>query len=87
MIFYYSNKFCNILLDKNNNIDYKINTIIANFISIDKTWKIIKKLVNENDIFQGMKLSKNKGHQNVLLTGLLENKDSADIIISIDVDL
>lgn len=34
-----------------------------------------------------MKLSKNKGHQNVLLTGLLENKDSADIIISIDVDL
>ena len=35
--------------------------------SKDKTWSIIKELHNENPVFQGIKLSRNRGHQNALL--------------------
>lgn len=55
--------------------------------SKDKTWSIIEKLHNENSIFQGIKLSRNRGHQNALLCGLMTLKDKADAVISIDADL
>lgn len=55
--------------------------------SKDKTWSIIKELHNENQIFQGIKLSRNRGHQNALLCGLMTLKDKADAVISIDADL
>ncbi len=54
--------------------------------SKDKTWEIIKDLSNKNDCFEGLKLSRNRGHQNALLAGLMEAKDSCDITISIDCD-
>ncbi len=55
--------------------------------SEDKTWDIIKRLCNKNQLFCGIKLSKNKGHQNALLSGLMTLKDYADAVISIDADL
>ena len=55
--------------------------------SKDKTWSIIEELHNENKVFQGIKLSRNRGHQNALLCGLITLKDKADAVISIDADL
>ena len=55
--------------------------------SKDKTWSIIEELHNENKVFQGIKLSRNRGHQNALLCGLITLKDKADDVISIDADL
>ena len=55
--------------------------------SKDKTWEIIKSLHEENCIFQGIKLSRNRGHQNALLCGLMTLKDKCDAVISIDADL
>lgn len=55
--------------------------------SKDKTWEIILKLHELNPVFTGLKLSRNKGHQNALLAGLLTAKEYADIIVSMDADL
>ncbi len=55
--------------------------------SKDKTWSIIQELHKENPVFQGIKLSRNRGHQNALLGGLMTLKDKADAVISIDADL
>lgn len=55
--------------------------------SRDKTWSIIQALHDENPVFQGIKLSRNRGHQNALLCGLMTLKDKADAVISIDADL
>lgn len=55
--------------------------------SRDKTWEIIENLHHGNKIFQGIKLSCNRGHQNALLCGLLTLKNEADAVISIDADL
>lgn len=55
--------------------------------SKDRTWEIITQLHAENPIFQGIKLSRNRGHQNALLCGLMTLKSKADAVISIDADL
>ena len=55
--------------------------------SRDRTWKIIKKLHEHDNVFSGIKLSCNRGHQNALLCGLITLKDYADAVISIDADL
>lgn len=55
--------------------------------SKDKTWEIISNLHSENEMFQGIKLSRNRGHQNALLCGLMTLKDRCDAVISIDADL
>jgi glycosyltransferase involved in cell wall biosynthesis len=55
--------------------------------SKDNTWKIIEDTSKNNNLVKGIKLAKNKGHQNALLAGLLSNKNKADIYISIDCDL
>jgi glycosyltransferase involved in cell wall biosynthesis len=55
--------------------------------STDKSWEIIKKLSKENECFEGLKLSCNKGHQNAILAGLMSCKDLADAVISLDIDL
>ena len=54
--------------------------------SKDKTWEIIKSLSKEDKHFSGISLSKNMGHQNALLGGLLEAKELCDVTISIDCD-
>lgn len=55
--------------------------------SSDTTWDIITKLHKSNDFFSGLRLSRNKGHQNALLAGLMTAKDKCDATISIDADL
>ena len=55
--------------------------------SKDKTWEIIEQLHASNPIYSGVKLSRNKGHQNALLAGLMTAKEKADMTISLDADL
>lgn len=55
--------------------------------SKDKTWEIITNLHENNSIFRGIRLSRNKGHQNALLAGLMTVKDECDAVISLDADL
>ena len=55
--------------------------------SKDKTWEIITKLYGAIPYFTGVKLSRNKGHQNALLAGMNTAVKYADIIISMDADL
>lgn len=55
--------------------------------SKDKTWEIIEKLSNAAPAFVGIKLSRNRGHQNALLAGLMTAKDRCDITVSMDADL
>ncbi|MDQ0228730.1 glycosyltransferase family 2 protein [Metabacillus niabensis] len=55
--------------------------------SKDKTWSLIYKESLENRAVHGLKLSRNVGHQNALLAGLLTAKKSSDCVISIDADL
>ena len=56
--------------------------------SSDNTWNLIEKYHEENPMmFNGIKLSGNKGHQNALLCGLVTVKDQFDAVISIDADL
>ena len=55
--------------------------------SKDKTWKVIGELHSTNRYFSGIKLSRNRGHQNALLAGLMTAKDYADFVISMDADL
>ena len=53
--------------------------------SSDKTWEIIQELARE-PIFEGVSLSRNRGHQNALLAGLMECRSKCDISVSIDCD-
>lgn len=61
--------------------------LFVNDGSKDKTWSIIEELHKKNDIFSGVNLSRNKGHQNALLAGLMTAKEYADMTISLDADL
>lgn len=54
--------------------------------SRDSTWDIITELSKEEKYFTGISLSRNRGHQNALLAGLLEAEPLCDITISIDCD-
>lgn len=55
--------------------------------SKDKTWDIIEDLTLGNILVRGLKLTRNKGHQNALLAGLMTAKQRCDIAISMDADL
>lgn len=55
--------------------------------SRDRTWEIIRELHESDPIYQGVKLSRNRGHQNALLGGLMTAKEYADMVISMDADL
>lgn len=70
-----------------NLISNKSKICFINDGSKDKTWEIIEHLHNKDSIFSGVNLSRNRGHQNALLAGLMTVKDVADITISIDADL
>jgi glycosyltransferase involved in cell wall biosynthesis len=54
--------------------------------SKDSTWQIISSLAIEDPVFTGIRQSRNRGHQSSVLAGLMEAKDRADIVISIDCD-
>ncbi len=55
--------------------------------SKDRTWSMIEDLHEQDPIFAGVKLSRNRGHQNALLGGLMTAKEYADMTISLDADL
>ena len=55
--------------------------------SKDRTWSIIEELNSNDKIFSGVKLSRNRGHQNALLAGLMTVKGYCDAAISLDADL
>ena len=68
-------------------ISEKSRVIFVNDGSKDRTWEIIEELHQKNRIFGGINLSRNRGHQNALLAGLMTVKDYADMVISMDADL
>lgn len=60
--------------------------LFVNDGSKDETWEIIKNLSKQEVHFEGICQSRNRGHQNAVLAGLMEAKNYADITISIDCD-
>ena len=60
--------------------------LFVNDGSKDKTWEIIKDLAAQDEHYIGICQSRNRGHQNAVLAGLMEAKDKCDITISIDCD-
>lgn len=68
-------------------ISKKSKILFVNDGSKDKTWDMIEELYNKNSIFSGVNLSRNRGHQNALLAGLMVAKEYADMVISLDADL
>lgn len=60
--------------------------LFVNDGSKDSTWDIIHTLSSGDVVFEGLSLSRNRGHQNALLAGLMEAKTFCDITISIDCD-
>ena len=55
--------------------------------SKDATWQLISDLHAHDPVFSGIRLSRNRGHQNALLCGLMTLRDRADCVISMDADL
>lgn len=68
-------------------ISDKSRIMFVNDGSKDRTWEIIEGLHASNPIYSGVKLSRNRGHQNALLAGLMTAKEKADMVISLDADL
>ena len=75
------NKMCNQGL-----ISDASKILFVNDGSKDKTWDIIADLAKDNKMVLGISQSRNRGHQNAVLAGLMEAKDVCDITISIDCD-
>ncbi|MFW7402885.1 glycosyltransferase family 2 protein [Vagococcus fluvialis] len=68
-------------------IDSKSKIAFVNDGSKDKTWELIQELCGESQLFEGINLAHNVGHQHALLAGLLTVNNDADMIISLDADL
>ena len=66
--------------------DPESHVLLVNDGSRDRTWEIIEGLSEVDPRFRGMSLSRNRGHQNALLAGLMECRSSCDCAISIDCD-
>lgn len=73
-------------LSNKGKISPKSKIMFVNDGSKDKTWDIIKQLHGEDKRFTGICQSRNRGHQNAVLAGLMESLDNCDITISIDCD-
>lgn len=74
-------------LMKKGKISEKSRILYVNDGSKDQTWAIISRLHEENDVVSGVNLSRNRGHQNAVLAGLMYAKDHCDAAISMDADL
>lgn len=68
-------------------IDEGSRIVFVNDGSKDRTWELISELHKQDPVFSGINLSRNRGHQNALLAGLMTVKDHADMVISMDADL
>ena len=67
-------------------ISDKSRIMFVNDGSKDDTWSIISDLAKQDEHFVGISQSRNRGHQNAVLAGLMEAKDKCDITISVDCD-
>lgn len=74
-------------LMKAGKIDRDSRIIFVNDGSKDNTWNMIEELHEKDALFGGINLSRNRGHQNALLAGLMTVKEHADMVISMDADL
>lgn len=61
--------------------------VFVNDGSRDRTWELIQKLHEGDRLYGGINLTRNRGHQNALLAGLMTVKEYADMVISMDADL
>ena len=83
---------CSMFLNKLNDlisagkIDPQSRIMFVNDGSKDNTWNIICHLAEHDEHYIGISQSRNRGHQNAVLAGLMEAKDMCDITISIDCD-
>lgn len=83
---------CSMFLNKLNElisagkIDPQSRIMFVNDGSKDNTWNIICQLAEQDEHYIGISQSRNRGHQNAVLAGLMEAKDMCDITISIDCD-
>lgn len=68
-------------------ISEKSRIVFVNDGSKDNTWELIEEYSEKNTLIKGIKLSRNKGHQNALLAGLLTVKHECDCAVSLDADL
>ena len=68
-------------------ISRKSRVLYVNDGSKDRTWELISRLHEACPLFCGVDLTRNRGHQNALLAGLMTAKDRADMVISMDADL
>ncbi len=73
-------------LESQQRISGKSRVLFVNDGSKDNTWNIIRQLSEQDEHFAGVCLSRNRGHQNALLAGLMTAKNYADVTISIDCD-
>ena len=77
-----------IALQKQGKISDRSRVMFVNDGSSDNTWPIIRELhEKEPEFFSGVNLSRNRGHQNALLCGLMTLRNRADCVISMDADL
>lgn len=74
-------------LIKAEKVSSKSRIMLVNDGSKDKTWEIITELHKTDKLFTGVNLSRNRGHQNALLAGLMIAKEKADVTVSMDADL
>lgn len=75
------------MLMDNGKISAESRIIFVNDGSKDGTWKKIEQFHEKKPLFGGINLSRNRGHQNALLAGLMTVKNNADMVISMDADL
>lgn len=73
-------------LVKKQKISPESKILFVNDGSKDNTWEIICNLAQQDPVYRGISQSRNRGHQNAVLAGLMEAKDQCDITISIDCD-
>ena len=67
-------------------ISERSRVLFVNDGSQDKTWEIISDLARQNEKYLGISQSRNRGHQNAVLAGLMEAMEQCDLTISIDCD-
>lgn len=72
---------------ENGLISDKSRMVFVDDGSKDKTWSMISEMYEKNPYVLGIKSSKNRGHQNTLLEGLMTVKDDCDMVVSMDADL
>ena len=74
-------------LEEAGKISKESRVVFVNDGSKDRTWEIIESLHEQDKLFRGICLSRNRGHQNALLAGLMTVREECDAVISMDADL